>query len=33
MAENIFLQSSNCNILGLATTVAIFTNEAKFTQI
>ena len=33
MAENISLQSSNCNILGLAATVAFFTNEGQFTQI
>ena len=33
LAENISLQSSNCNILGLAATVAYFANEARFTQI
>ena len=33
LAENIFLQSSNCNILGLAATVVLFANEARFTQI
>ena len=33
MAENISLQSSNCNILGLAATVVLFANEARFTQI
>ena len=33
MAEKISLQGSNCNILGLATTVALFANEARFTQI
>ena len=27
------LQSSNCNILGLAETMAFFANEAQFTQI
>ena len=32
LAENISLQSSNCNILGLAATVAFFANEARFTQ-
>ena len=31
LAENISLQSSNCNILGLAATVALFANEARFT--
>ena len=29
----ISLQSSNCNILGFAATVAFFANEAQFTQI
>ena len=33
LAENIFIQSSNCNILELAATVAFFANEARFTQI
>ena len=33
LAENISLQSSNWNILGLAATVAFFANEARFTQI
>ena len=33
LAENFSLQSSNCNILGLAATVAFFANEAQFTQI
>ena len=33
LAENISLQSSNCNILGLAATVAFFANKARFTQI
>ena len=33
VAENISLQSSNCNILGLAATVAFFTNEPRFNQI
>ena len=33
LAENISLQSSNCNILGLAATVAFFANKAQFTQI
>ena len=33
LAENISLQSSNCNILGLAAAVAFFANEARFTQI
>ena len=33
LAENISLQSSNCNILGLAVTVAFFANEARSTQI
>ena len=33
LAENISLQSSNCNILGLAATVAFFAKEAQFTQI
>ena len=33
LAENTSLQSSNCNILGLAATVAFFANEARFTQI
>ena len=32
-AENISLQSSNCNILGLAATVTLFANEAQSTQI
>ena len=33
LAENFPLQSSNCNISGLAATVAFFANEARFTQI
>ena len=33
LAENISLQSSNCNILGLAATVVFFANEVRFTQI
>ena len=33
LAENISLQSSYCNILGLSATVAVFANEARFTQI
>ena len=33
VAENISLLSSNCNILGLAATVALFDKEAWFTQI
>ena len=33
LAENIFLQSSNCNILGLSATVVFFANEAQFFQI
>ena len=33
LAQNISLQSSNCNILGLAATVAFFANETRFTQI
>ena len=33
LAENVSLQSSNCNILGLAATVAFFDNEDRFTQI
>ena len=33
LADNIPLQSSNCNISGLAATVAFFANEAQFTQI
>ena len=33
LAENTSLQSSNCNILGLAATVVFFANEARFTQI
>ena len=33
LAENISLQSSNCNILGLAATVAFFASKARFTQI
>ena len=32
-AENISLQSPNCNILGIAATVVFFANEARFTQI
>ena len=32
-AENIFLQSPNRNILGLAATVVFLANEARFTQI
>ena len=31
LAENIFLQSTNCNILRLAITVAFFANETQFT--
>ena len=33
LAENIFLQSPNRNILGLAATVVFLANEARFTQI
>ena len=33
LAENISSQSFNCNILGLAATVAFFANEARFTTI
>ena len=33
LAENISLQSTNCNILGLAAIVAFFANESWFTQI
>ena len=33
LAENISLQSSNCNIFGLAATVTFFANEARYTQI
>ena len=33
LAENISLQGSNYNILGLAATVAFFANEARFTLI
>ena len=33
LAENISLQSSNCNSLGLVATVAFFANESRFTQI
>ena len=33
LAENTSLQSSNCNILGLAATVAFLANETRFTQI
>ena len=33
LAENISLQSANCNILGLTATVAFFANKARFTQI
>ena len=33
LAEKISLQSSNCNILGLAATVVVLANEARFTQI
>ena len=33
LTENIPPQSSNCNILELAVTVAFFANEAQFTQI
>ena len=33
LAENISLQSSTYNILGLTATVAFFANEARFTQI
>ena len=29
LAENISLQSSNCNIFGLTDTVALFANEAQ----
>ena len=33
LAENISLQSSNCNILGLVAIAAFFVNEPRFTQI
>ena len=33
LAENISLQRCNCNILGLAATVALFANETRFTHI
>ena len=33
LVETTFLQSSNCNILGLAATLAFFANETRFTQI
>ena len=33
LAENISIQSSSCDILGLAATVAFFANEVRFTQI
>ena len=33
LAENFSLQSSNCNILGLADTVTFFANEDGVTQI
>ena len=33
LAEKISIQSSNCNILGLAAIVAFFANKARFTQI
>ena len=33
LAEDISLQSTNCNILGLAATVAFFANDARFTKI
>ena len=33
LTENISFQSSNCNILGFAATVAFFANVARFTQI
>ena len=33
LAENISLQSSNCNILGIVATVAFFANEARFILI
>ena len=33
MVAKISLQSSDCNILGLAAIVAFFANEARFTQI
>ena len=33
LPDNISLQSSNCNILGLAATVAFFAKETRFTQI
>ena len=33
LTENIFLHSSNCNILGLAATVVFLANKARFTQI
>ena len=33
LGENISLQSSNCDILGLAATVAFFANETQFTQL
>ena len=32
MAENISLQSANCNILGLAATVVFFANESRLAQ-
>ena len=33
LAENISLQSSNCDIMELAATVAFFARKAQFTQI
>ena len=33
LAKKISLQSSNCNILGLAATMAFLAHEARFTQI
>ena len=33
LAENISLQSANCNNLGLAATVVFFADESRFTQI
>ena len=33
LAQKTSLQSSNCNIMGLAATLVFFTNKARFTQI
>ena len=33
LAENVSLQRSNCNILGLTDTVALFANKTPFFQI